>query len=139
MIKNTVFIVQSVINSRKTKTLTEYLVQFAGFSLEEACWEPTKNLPKFIIKFYECKNNLGKPIPPPKIKQTKHIENGTEIFIDLEWTLDDNGKDVFDYENLFDLNADKLCAEAMKSSCNTMGFHADIDTKILTFDIINPV
>ena len=116
--KDTVFIVQAVLESRKVKKTTEFLVKFAGFPKEASCWEPSKNLPEFILNFYKNEKNLGKAIPGPKIKQTKHVENGTEMFVNLEWT-NDASKEAFDGEDLFDLDADRLCEEAMKSTCNT--------------------
>ena len=118
--KDSVFIIQSVLNSRKNnKNNTEYLVKFAGFPDEAACWESSKNLPGFINKFYGKIENLGKALPKPSIKKTKHINNDSEIYLELEWGSTGDFQEYFEEEDLFDLDADRLCEEAMKSTCNT--------------------
>ena len=116
--KDTVFIIQAVLSSRQVKGQKEYLVKFAGFPEEAACWEPTKNLPTFILDFYKIKANLSKPIPGPKVKRTKQVGNN-EIFLELEWCSDKSSNVAFESEELFALNADILCSEAMRSTCNT--------------------
>ena len=55
---------------------------------------------------------------PAKVKRTKQV-GSNEIFLDLEWSSESSSGDTFATEELFDLNADILCSEAMKSSCNT--------------------
>ena len=116
--KDTVFIIQTVKDSRQVKGRQEYLVKFAGFPEEACCWEPIKNLPVFIVEYYRNEENLGHPIPVPKVKRTKQV-GSNEIFLDLEWSSESSSGDTFATEELFDLNADILCSEAMKSSCNT--------------------
>ena len=116
--KDTVFIVQSVLNARQVKGQKEYLIKFAGFPEEVSCWESTKNLPGFVVEYYKIKTNLGKPIPGPKVKQTKQVGNN-EIFLELEWRSDFSTDDAFASDELFALNADTLCSEALKSSCYT--------------------
>ena len=52
--------------------------------------------------------------------KTTHLSNGTEMYIELEWSQTDLTKEAFDIEeNLFDIDADKLCEDELKSSCNT--------------------
>jgi hypothetical protein len=117
---DSIYIIQSVLDSRKVKTTVEYCVKFAGFPLSVTCWEPVKNLPTFIVDFYKEEKNLGKQIPGPRIKKTTRVLNGTEIYVELEWTQKDVTKEVFETEeNLFDIDADKLCEDALRSSCNT--------------------
>ena len=116
--KDTVYIVQSVLDTRKYKNTKEMLVKFAGFPEEASCWEPAQNLPSFLLEFYKTKNNLKKPLPGPIVKRTKQV-GSNEIFLDLEWSSKNSSKDTFASEDLFSLNADELCAEAMKSTCNT--------------------
>ena len=117
---DSVFIIQSILALRKTKKGFEYSVKFAGFPETVECWEAPKNLPKFIVDYYKKETNLGKQIPGPRIKKTKHLANGTEMYIELEWNQKDDTKEVFETEeNLFDIDADKLCEDELKSSCNT--------------------
>ena len=117
---DSIYIIQSVVDSRKVKTTVEYCVKFAGFPESVICWEPFKNLPTFIVDFYREDANLGKQIPGPRIKKTTRVLNGTEIYVELEWDQKDVTKEVFETaENLFDIDADKLCADALRSSCNT--------------------
>ena len=66
--QDSVFIVESVLNSRKTNKNIEYLVQFAGCPATEACWEPIKNLPKFIVDYYKDTTKYG---------STKHKAHNT--------------------------------------------------------------
>ena len=117
--KDSVFIIQTVLKTRRTDSRIEFHVKFAGFPEEAACWEPLENLPRFVTDYYSKNENIGKALPKPKIKRTKHINNESEIYIELEWGCNDTSKDVFEDEDLFDLDADKLCEEAMKSTCNT--------------------
>ena len=42
------------------------------------------------------------------------------MFIELEWNQKDKSKEILEVEeDLFDIDADKLCADLLKSSCNT--------------------
>ena len=61
---------------------------------------------------------MKKPLPGPIVRRTKQV-GSNEIFLDLEWSSKHSSKDTFASEDLFSLNADELCAEAMKSTCNT--------------------
>ena len=61
--KDSIFTVESVLNARKNKNKIEFLVKFAGFPFQEACWEPVTSLPTFIVEHYSVKTNLGTPLP----------------------------------------------------------------------------
>ena len=50
---DSVYIIQSVIGSRKCSKGQELCVKFAGFPESVACWELCKNLPQFISEFYK--------------------------------------------------------------------------------------
>lgn len=86
-----IFTVESVLNARKNKNKIEFLVKFAGFPFQEACWEPVTSLPTFIVEHYSVKTNLGTPLPTPTVKKTVKNGSGTEIFQHLEWKT--NGLD----------------------------------------------
>ena len=120
--KDSVFIVETVMNARRNKNDLEYLVKFAGYPLEEACWEPVKNLPTFIVSHYQDKHNHGLPLPKPTVKRTVKIDDKTEVYHHLEWKSTNVDGDVLELkegETLIDLDQDKLTEEELLSSCNT--------------------
>ena len=47
---DSVYTVESILNARVLKDTTEFLVKFSGFSEKQACWEPSDNLPSFIVE-----------------------------------------------------------------------------------------
>ena len=113
---DSIFVVEKVIDSRKTSSGLEYNVKFSGYPESQACWEPIKNLPKFIQEFYSIRENLSKCLPPPYIIKSKALANGSETIYYLDWHRETNDK--FE-ENLFDMNTDKLDLEELKNECNT--------------------
>ena len=120
--KDSIFTVESVLNARKNKNKNEFLVKFAGFPFQEACWEPVTSLPTFIVEHYSVKTNLGTPPPTPTVKKTVKNGSGTEIFQHLEWKtsgLDSEALKLRDGESLFDIDQDKLEQDEILSTCNT--------------------
>ena len=117
-----IFTVESVLNARKNKNKIEFLVKFAGFPFQEACWEPVTSLPTFIVEHYSVITNLGTPLPTPTVKKTVKNGSGTEIFQHLEWKtsgLDSEALKLRDGESLFDIDQDKLEQDEILSTCNT--------------------
>ena len=97
---------------------TNFLVKFSGFPESEACWEPKVNLPTFIVKHYDNKDNIGGPLPNPTI--TPLNQAGKDAYFQIDWTSGTGEKlRLEDNESLFDLDADKLSDEVLKSTCNT--------------------
>ena len=120
--KDSVFTVESVLNARKINNDIEYFVKFAGCPANEACWEPTKNLPTFIVEYYKDKYKHGSPLPLPSIKHTRRVDKTSEVYHHLEWkTSEAPGKELEleNGETLFDLDEDKLAADEVRSTCNT--------------------
>ena len=120
--KDSVFTVETVLNARKNKDNLEYLVKFAGFPAQEACWEPVGNLPSFIVQFYYDETKHGSPLPLPSIKRTRKVGKNSEVYHHLDWDLTKITNEKLQLENgetLFDLNADNLSQEEIKSTCNT--------------------
>ena len=73
-----------------------------------------------LVEYYSDHKNLKKQIPIPRIKKTTRLANGTEMYIELEWNQKDTTKEVLKVdEHLFDIDADKLCEDELKSSCKT--------------------
>ena len=120
--KDSVFTVESVHNAREIKQDVEYLVKFAGYPLSEACWEPTRNLPAFIVEFYKDKSKHGSPLPLPSIKRTVKVAKTSEVYHHLEWKISDLPVKELELDNgetLFDLDMDKLAEDEVRSTCNT--------------------
>ena len=117
---DSVYTVETVLNARKVNGELEFLVKFAGFSKNQACWEPAKNLPSFIVNFFQEKANFDTPLPTPTIAKTVKLNNNTEIYHYLEWKPVVGEKlELKNGESLFDINEDVLSEEELKSSCNT--------------------
>ena len=120
LLNDSVFTVETILNARMIKANLEFLVKFAGFPKQEACWEPAKNLPSFIVEYYQDKARYGLPLPTPTIKQTIKLENDTEIYHHLEWKATAGKKlQLKEGETVFDMNEDILSEEELKSTCNT--------------------
>ena len=121
--KDSIFTVESVLNARKNKNKIEFLVKFAGFPFQEACWESVTSLPTFIVEHYSVKTNLGTPLPTPTVKKTVKNGSGTEIFQHLKWKtsgVDSETLKLCDGESIFDIDQDKLEQDKILSTCNTM-------------------
>jgi hypothetical protein len=110
------YVVESILERKLTNSKNQYLVKWAGFPVSEATWEPETNIPKFITNFYGNSANLGKSLPEPRIKDTKKVANGSEIFHYLEWDGETSGEWIAD--SLFDLDMDTVIDNNV-SSCNT--------------------
>ena len=122
------FIVESVLKVRLTKSdkkakrrssivppQREFLVKWASFDEKDSTWEPAKNLPFFLQKFYLKPENLGSPLPQPKIKHTKTFKTGEKVHL-LCWG-DDKQSEEWLADSLFDLDSDSMIPE--NSLCNT--------------------
>ena len=119
---DSVFIVESVLNTRTTGVHVEYLVKFSGYPPAEACWEPVENLPHFIVLYYQDKSKFGLPLPSPTIKETRRVDQTSEVFHHLEWKSSDKHKkslEIEDGNTLYDQDLDKLTEDEIISSCNT--------------------
>ena len=112
------FIVESILETKIKNKIRCFLVKWASFPQSESTWEPESHIPKFILKYYEDSTNFGKPLPEPRIKHTKKVANGTEVFHFLEWGSD-HGAGEWISDNLFDLDADADSVVESISSCNT--------------------
>ena len=122
------FIVESVLKVRLTKSdkkakrrssivppQREFLVKWASFDEKDSTWEPAKNLPLFLQKFYLKPENLRSPLPQPKIKHTKTFKTGEKVHL-LCWG-DDKQSEEWLADSLFDLDSDSMIPE--NSLCNT--------------------
>ena len=109
------FVVESILDVKMEKKTKLYLVKWSSFPDSEATWEPERNIPAFILKYYDEAGKFGKPLPEPRIKHTKKVSKNSEVFHYLEWGNESSGEWVSD--NLFDLDSDKVVDSL--SSCNT--------------------
>ena len=101
------YVVESILDMKVKKKAKNFLVKWASFPESESTWEPESHIPKFILKYYEDSAHFGKPLPEPRIKHTKKVANGSEIFHYLEWGSESSGEWIAD--SLFDLDADSKC------------------------------
>ena len=126
------FIVESVLKIRLSKANTEnkspakrrssivqpqkeFLIKWASFDEKEATWEPAKNVPFFLQKFYLKPENLRKPLPQPRIKHTKTFKTGEKVHL-LCWG-DEKASEEWVADSLFDLDNDTMIPQ--NSLCNT--------------------
>ena len=124
------FIVESVLKVRLTKCdkkstakrrssivppQKEFLIKWASFEEKDATWEPCKNVPPFLQKFYLKPENLGKPLPQPRIKHTKTFKTGEKVHL-LCWG-DEKDSEEWVADSLFDLDNDSMIPQ--NSFCNT--------------------
>ena len=70
---DSVYIVEKILNSKKTSSGLEYLIKFSGFPESQSCYEPKENLPQFIQDYYSDKENLSKCVPAPYIVCKKNF------------------------------------------------------------------
>ena len=113
---DSVYIVEKILNSKKTSSGLEYLIKFSGFPESQSCYEPKENLPQFIQDYYSVKENLSKCLPAPYIVSKKTLQNGSEEIFYLDWHK--KSKEQFT-ESLFDINNDVLDLAELRQECNT--------------------
>ena len=76
-----VFIIESILDIKDGK----FLVRWAGFPENASTWEPSENVPKLILKYYEeDATKLGAKLPNPKIKHTKKVGDTEYHFLSWE-------------------------------------------------------
>ena len=90
------FVVESIMDMKTEKKTKLFLVKWSSFPESEATWEPEKNIPQFILKYYAETSKFGKPLPEPRIKHTKKVSNKSEVFHYLEWGNESSGEKVSD-------------------------------------------
>lgn len=111
------FVVESILEAKEQKKTKLFLVKWAGFPESESTWEPSRNIPQFISRYYADSSKFGKPLPEPRIKHTKKVSKNSEIFHYLEWGNESSSSGEWVSDNLFDLDSDKVIESV--SSCNT--------------------
>ena len=79
------FIVESILAIEEPENEERlFKVKWFNFPLEAATLEPERNLPRFIVEYYNDKSKLGKILPSPRIKHTKKTSSG-KLFHFLIW------------------------------------------------------
>ena len=112
-VEEDVFTIESIQKKKVTKKDTLFLVKWLGY--EKTTWEPSKNIPKFIIDYFE-KNGKAQ-IPRPRIKSTKSVGNGKYYLLTWENTSE---PDTYVPESDFILQP---VEEEQQASCNTKKSH----------------
>ena len=86
------FIVESILAIEEPENEERlFKVKWFNFPLEAATLEPERNLPRFIVEYYNDKSKLGKILPSPRIKHTKKTSSGT-LFHYLTWEGEKGGQ-----------------------------------------------
>ena len=112
------FVIESILDSRKEKNEVQYLIKWLGFPIGEATWEPENNIPKFIKIYYENESKYGAKLPSPKIKHTKTI-GGVEYHF-LQWDGETSGNWFGeDFFSILSEDGELVKNIEMDSSCNT--------------------
>ena len=88
-----------------------YLVEWEGYS--DRTWEPAKNIPKFIVDFYERTGQSA--IPKPRVKTVKKA--GSATYFLLSWDGSEEG-DLYVPQEDFAIGDEGLMADTGKK-CNT--------------------
>ena len=112
-IEEDVFTIKAIHKTKSSKNGPLFLVQWQGY--EVMTWEPEKNIPQFIIKYYE--KNGSADIPKPRIKSTKNVGSGKHYL--LTWDSSDE-PDYYVPESDFIISPEE---EVRMTSCNTKKSH----------------
>ena len=127
------FIVESILEMKLDQNKSEmYLVKWHSFPREAATWEPSSNLPGFIISYYKKNiSKLGQPLPNPRIKHTKTTSEGAKYYF-LTWEGETGGSWL--EEDFFKLAEDN----EFKSFCSRGVEIGEIDIFYLIVKIYIP-
>ena len=112
-VEEDVFTIEAILQKKNSKDGPLYLVQWMGY--EEKTWEPQKNIPSFILKYFE--KNGSSAIPKPRIKSTKKV--GTGLYYLLTWDKTSE-PDMYVPESDFIISPTE---EERTASCNTLKSH----------------
>ena len=98
----------------------QYLkVKWLNFPENEATWEPSESIPKFIQLYYSDPQKFGKQLPNPKLKRVKKA--GSEVYHLLTWEGDDSVGEWL-HDDFFKLVGDDgeiFSTSEDEKSCNT--------------------
>ena len=99
------YIVESIIDVKKSPEGDLYKVKLVGFPVSEASWEPKSSIPKFILKYYDSGDKFGQPLPNPRVKYSKNVGDAKYHF--LSWDGEKGGKWLHkDYFKILDDDAE---------------------------------
>ena len=108
--------VEGILNKRSRKNVKGQIVvkyQLKIRDFETTLWEPKKNIPPFIVDYYEKTKKTT--IPLPRIKSERKI--GSQREIQLSWGEDDENLEEF--IPISDLVVPDKEYEKLEVSCNT--------------------
>ena len=82
--QDNIYVIEYVIDKKANENDTLWKIKWLGFPVDQATWEPSRNVQPWIRQFYESDpQRFGKPLPEPKIKYTKKA--GDEVYYYLTW------------------------------------------------------
>ena len=112
-VEEDVFTIEAIQKKKVTKKGSMFLVKWLGY--DKTTWEPMKNIPRFIIDFFE--KNGSALIPRPRIKSTKKVGNGKYFLLTWEQSSE---PDTYVPESDFVISP---AEEETLASCNTRKHH----------------
>ena len=85
------FVIETILETKKTESNeTSWKVKWMDYPPEEATWEDSTSIPKFIQDYYSDVSKLGTRLPEPIIKHTKVV--GENQYHYLSWSGEKGGK-----------------------------------------------
>ena len=112
-VEEDVFTIEAIQKKKVTNKGSMFLVKWLGY--DKTTWEPMKNIPRFIIDFFE--KNGSALIPRPRIKSTKKVGNGKYFLLTWEQSSE---PDTYVPESDFVISP---AEEETLASCNTRKHH----------------
>ena len=117
--QDNIYVIETILDSKTESDVQLFHIKWLNFPHSQSTWEHEESVPKFIQLFYADRNNLGKPLPNPKLKRSKKA--GSETYHYLSWDGDDSDGQWY-HEDFFTLlGEDGEISSALETveSCNT--------------------
>ena len=117
--QDNIFVIETILDKEKRKGKEYLKVKWLNFPENEATWEPSESIPKFIQLYYSDPQKFGKKLPNPKLKRVKKA--GSEVYHLLTWDGDDSVGEWL-HDDFFKLVGDDgeiFSTSEDDKSCNT--------------------
>ena len=76
-----VYVIETIFEKKEENKEVSFLVKWLGFPSNQATWEPARNIQPWIQDYYGDDGKLGKPLPEPRIKYSKHAGGGETLTV----------------------------------------------------------
>ena len=118
-----IYVIEGLLAKRVTNTDTLWKVKWLGFPVEEATWEPSRNIQGWMKAYYkEDETQFGNKVPVPKIKCQKKSGGQTHYFFSWgESGSNDSSQGRWVTEDFFQIASEDgdLVSQLDELSCNT--------------------